>query len=169
MAERRLVLRAMCGVTLISRSSMTKSAASKPLSPASVMASGLSGRCSIMSSTANRSAAPNTRVSCASTRSPVAVLHQGMADVTKLGLHAGTFAIEHGVGIAGRGMGLVAPPLTTEVDLFIAPAARWRFGVTCGLLGLEALRAGPGFHQRAVNREVIRREKLLDVGLCQDR
>ena len=65
------------------------------------------------------------------------------------------FAIEHGIGIAGAGVCLVAPLLASEVDLFIAPAVRRR--ITILVLKFEALHAGPGFDQRAVNREVVRR------------
>ena len=49
MAERRLMFWAMCGLTLMSRNSMTKSAASKPRSPPRVIASGRSARSSIIS------------------------------------------------------------------------------------------------------------------------
>jgi biotin/methionine sulfoxide reductase len=56
MAERRLKFWAICGVTLMSRNSLTKSAASNPLSPPRVIASGLSARGSIISSAASRSA-----------------------------------------------------------------------------------------------------------------
>ena len=48
---------------------------------------------------------------------PVAVLHQGVADEAELGLHARTLSVEHGIGIAGRGVGVVAPFLAAEVDL----------------------------------------------------
>ena len=67
-------------------------------------------------------------------------------------------------------MGLVAPLLAAEVDLLIASRRpREVRSVTAALPRLEALHAGPGFHQRAIDREVIRRQKLLDVGLRQDR
>src|ERR1035437_7780176 len=90
-----------------------------------------------------------------------------MADVTKLGLHARTFAVEHGIRIAGGGVCLVAPLLPTEVNLLIAPATRRRLAASGGFLRLEALHTGPGFHQRAIDREVIRRQKLLDVESCR--
>ena len=65
-------------------------------------------------------------------------------------------------------MRLVAPLLTAEVDLGIAPAARRRFVTIASIPRLEALQAGPGFHQRAVDREVLRRQQPLDLGLGQD-
>src|SRR6516164_6021200 len=46
----------------------------------------------------------------------LAILDQGMADEAELGFHAGSLAIEHGIGIGGRGVGLVAPFLAPEVD-----------------------------------------------------
>jgi len=76
-----------------------------------------------------------------------------MADEAELGLHSRPFAIEHGVGIAGGGVGLVAPLLTSKVDLFVAPtASRW-FAIL--VLRPEAFHAGPGFHQCTIDREVI--------------
>ena len=71
-------------------------------------------------------------------------------------------------GSLRRDVRLVAPLLTAEVDLGIAPAARRRFVAIAAIPGLEALQAGPGFHQRAVDREVLRRQQPLDLGLGQD-
>ena len=58
----------------------------------------------------------------------------------------------------------LSPP--KSVSLFRPPLAGDSTGAR---LRLEALHAGPGFHQSAVCREVIRRKKLLHVGLGQDR
>jgi hypothetical protein len=58
----------------------------------------------------------------------------------------------------------LSPP--KSVSLFRPPLAGDSTGAR---LRLEALHAGPGFHQSAVCREVIRQEKLLHVGLGQDR
>ena len=58
----------------------------------------------------------------------------------------------------------LSPP--KSVSLFRPPLAGDSTGAR---LRLEALHAGPGFHQSAVYREVIRRKKLLHVGLGQDR
>src|ERR1035437_6170947 len=52
-----------------------------------------------------------------------------MADVTKLGLHARTFAVEHGIRIAGGGVCLVAPLLATEVNLLISQLISLRSAV----------------------------------------
>src|SRR6476619_3258229 len=50
-----------------------------------------------------------------------------------------------------------------------APAAgRWLIIAIAAILGFEALQAGPGFHQRAVDREVLRRQQPLDPWLDQD-
>ena len=95
---------------------------------------------------------------------PVAVLHQGVTDEAELGFHTRPFAIEHGIGVAGRDVRLVAPLLTAEVDLGIAPAARRRFVAIIAIPRLEALQAGPGFDQRAVDREVIDDNSRLTSG-----
>ncbi|MDB5610097.1 MAG: hypothetical protein JWP25_6997 [Bradyrhizobium sp.] len=58
----------------------------------------------------------------------------------------------HGIGIAGRGMGLVAAFLAAEVDLLIPSATRRRFDFTGAFFGLRLFMLG--FHQRAVYREV---------------
>ena len=64
-------------------------------------------------------------------------------------------------------MCLIAPLLAVEVDLLIAPAACGKFAIL--VLGFEALHAGPGVHQHAVDLEVIRRKKRFDIGLRQGR
>src|SRR5689334_19523832 len=100
MAERRLKFWAICGVTLISRNSMTKSVASKPLSPPRVIASGLSARGLdhlerrqpfSMTGDAGQSGVDDE---------PVAVLHQGVTDEAEPGFHTWPCAIEHGIGVA---------------------------------------------------------------------
>ena len=48
-------------------------------------------------------------------------MRSGQTDEAELGFHAWPFAIEHGIGIARRDVRLVAPPLTAEVDIPIAP------------------------------------------------
>src|ERR1043166_6074071 len=54
---------------------------------------------------------------------PVEVLRHQMAHVTELGLLAGAFAKEPGIGISGRGMRVVLALLAMEVALGVAPAA----------------------------------------------
>src|SRR6201997_2733779 len=84
----------------------------------------------------------------------VAVLHQPMPDEAQLRLLAFTLAIEPGVRIGGRSMGVVRAFLAMEVRFGIAPAAlrRWLARVA---LGLDALHRGPGLDERAIHREVI--------------
>ena len=89
-------------------------------------------------------------------------------------------AVEPGVGIGGRGMRIVRPLLAMEIGfliaslsrgraprLLIAPAASW--WLTRTVLGLDALHRRPRLDQRAVDREVIARQKPLDPGLRQHR
>src|SRR4029077_6779599 len=53
----------------------------------------------------------------------VAVLHQPMSDEAQLRLLAFTLAVEPGIGIGGRSMGVVRTFLAMEVRFGIAPAA----------------------------------------------
>jgi hypothetical protein len=98
MAECRVVFPAMCGLTVVSRSSMTKFAASKCSLAASVMA-----RVCLQGSQSYR-AQPAVRHG-QSRHQPRAVAVG--AWLMQQSLASGNFAIEHGVGITGRGMGLV--------------------------------------------------------------
>src|SRR5436189_5450049 len=65
-------------------------------------------------------------------------------------------------------MRLVAPLLTAKVDVPIALAAGRRLVAIAAIPGLEALQAGPGFDERAVDREMLRRQQPLDLRLAQD-
>jgi hypothetical protein len=85
------------------------------------------------------------------------VLHQQMAHMAELGLLAPAPAEEPWVGIGGRGVRLVAAPLAVKVALGIAPTACRRSLVTPALR-LEALHAGEGLDQGAIDREVLVRE-----------
>src|SRR5216683_2150053 len=76
----------------------------------------------------------------------IAVLHDHVAHVAQLRLAAGRLAIELGIGVAGRSMGVVLAPLAMEVGAIVVLAA---------ILRLEALVRGPGLDQRAVDREMI--------------
>ena len=62
-------------------------------------------------------------------------------------------------------MRLVAPLLTAEVDLGIAPTAGRRFVAIAALPRLEILQAGPGFDERTVDREVLSR-RFKEVTPC---
>src|SRR6516165_5288312 len=91
-----------------------------------------------------------------------------MPDEAQLRLLAFTLAVEPGIGIGGRSMGVVRAFLAVEVRFGIAPAAvRWR--LARAILGLDALHRGPGLDQRTIDREVIARQKLLHLGLRHHR
>ena len=96
----------------------------------------------------------------------VAVLGHHMTHVTELGLLAEPFAEQPSIGVCGRTMRIVRAFLTTEVTLGVAPAAarRRRFAVR---LRHKTLHAGPGLDQRAVNREVLARQKCVDLRQVQ--
>src|SRR6516164_3329976 len=91
-----------------------------------------------------------------------------MPDEAQLRLLAFILAVEPGIGIGGRSMGVVCAFLAMEVRFGIAPAALSR-RLARAVLGLDALHRGPGLNQRAINREVIARQKLLHLGLRQHR
>src|ERR1700721_4309497 len=82
------------------------------------------------------------------------VLHQPMPDEAKLRLLAFALAVEPGIGIGGRSMGIVRAFLAMEVRFGIAPAALRR-RLARAVLRLYALHRGPGFDQRDIDREVI--------------
>src|SRR3954465_12237226 len=82
----------------------------------------------------------------------------------QLGFLAAALAVEPGIRVGGRGMGVVAALLAVEVLLAIAPAIRRR---ARAVLRPEALDAGPGFEERAVYREMLGREQRLDPRLRQ--
>src|SRR5258707_14257830 len=65
-------------------------------------------------------------------------------------------------------MGVVRALLAMEVRFGIAPPALRR-RLAKAVLRLDALHRGPGFDQRAIDREVIARQKLLYLGLRQPR
>jgi hypothetical protein len=60
---------------------------------------------------------------------------------------------------------LVAPPLAAEVPRAVPPRPGW---LIAAILGSEALHAGPGFDQRAINREVLTRKQPLHLWGDQD-
>src|SRR6516165_6605812 len=75
---------------------------------------------------------------------PGTVLGQGIADVGELCLLA--LAIEPGVGIGGRNVGIVAARLAVEVTFAIATTRR---RLTRTVLGAEALHRRPGRNLRS--------------------
>jgi hypothetical protein len=83
-----------------------------------------------------------------------------MAHVGELGLLALALLVELGIGVGGGGMRVVCALLPMEVVLAVAAPVLPASGRTSGwlvraVLGAEALHARPGFHQRAVDREVL--------------
>src|SRR5271169_5087144 len=90
---------------------------------------------------------------------PVAVLNHQVPHVSELGLLAGAFSKQSGVGIGRREMRGIRAFLAMEVARGVAPTAtaaaisgRRR---TAAILRHETLHAGPGLDQRAVDREVL--------------
>ncbi len=86
-----------------------------------------------------------------------------MTEIAEPGLLAIALAIEPGVRIGRRSVGIVAPLLPLEV-------AR-RTGAGSGPLVLrpEALLPGPGLDERAVDAEVLIRKELRGLGLGEHR
>src|SRR5206468_916501 len=87
---------------------------------------------------------------------PVAVLRHQMPHVTELGLLAGAFAEQPGVGIGRRRMRIIPALLAVKVALGIAPtaaAAALSRGGIAAIPRHKALHAGPSLDQRAVDRE----------------
>src|SRR5262249_29080264 len=66
-------------------------------------------------------------------------------------------AVESGIGIGGRSMGVVRTFLAMEVRFGITPAALSR---------LDALHRGPGSDQRAIDGQMLARKKLVHLGLA---
>jgi hypothetical protein len=88
---------------------------------------------------------------------PATVLHQQVAYEAEPGLFAAALAQQPRLGIGSRGMGGVAAPLAVEVALGIAADAGRRRIARVGP-GPDALEAGEGLDQRAVDREVVVRQ-----------
>ena len=96
----------------------------------------------------------------------VAILHQGVSRVRKLGLLPSALPGELRVGVGGRLVCLVAPLLTVEVHGEIAAIVRRRLVVVALLL--EALERCPSLDERAVDREVLTAHKLRRARLRDD-
>src|SRR5215213_2870690 len=100
---------------------------------------------------------------------PRAVLHQGVADEAELRLHAGSLAVEPGLGVGRALVGLIRALLALEVDLEIAPATRGRIiGIPLSL-GSEALHRGPRLDESTIDAEVFARQESLHSRLSQNR
>ena len=97
----------------------------------------------------------------------VPVLHQHVPDEAELRLLAGTFAVQPGVGIGGRGVAVVGPPLAVEVTAAVAVTVRRR-RLARVVLGPEALHRRPRLDQAAVDAEVLAREQAADLPLIQN-
>src|ERR1019366_10030819 len=83
----------------------------------------------------------------------VAILHQRVGRVTKLGLLARPLPGQQGLGVGGRLVGLIGAPLAVEVDARIAGVIRWL--AWARVLALEALERSPRLDQRAVHGKVL--------------
>src|SRR5215467_6149580 len=120
MAERRVVFPAMCGVTVISRSSM------KVCRIEALVGRQRNGLPSVCEGAQSYRAQPAVRHG----QTPALVAHQPRA---RCGSPSGAWLIWQSLAsmleplIAGRGVGLVAAFLAAEVDLFIPSTARRRF------------------------------------------
>src|SRR5215212_8042327 len=144
----------MCGRTCIDLSSLAKSSASYPLSVPRVTARGRSARASIIAR-ANPLGMTIRRREPGIDDQPRAVLHQGVADEAELRLHAGSLAVEPGLGVGRALVGLIRALLALEVDLEIAPATRGRIiGIPLSL-GSEALHRGPRLDESTIDAEVF--------------
>ncbi len=128
---------------------------------------GRSANGSTMISAAARSAWPSTGVSTASTISPLR-LHQGMSHEAQRGPDAGAFLVELRRRVRRRGVRVVGAPLAPEVYLDVA-AAVTGWGWRAIVFRPHALHRRPGLNQRAVDAEVVVRQKPLHPRLRQNR
>src|SRR4051795_4988145 len=95
-----------------------------------------------------------------------AVFHQRMAEKRQLCLHARTLAIEFGVGIGCAGMRRVRTLGAAKVSIEIASARWWR-RIVGAIDGFETLDRRPCLDQRAIDAEMLGRQKALDLRLRQ--
>ena len=93
-------------------------------------------------------------------------IHQHMAQIAELGRLAVALAIEPGIRVGHRLVGLIRALLAAE----ILPAVAARIGRrSAAILRLEALDRRPGLDQRPVNREMLARQQWLDPRVGQHR
>src|SRR3954464_15059125 len=84
-----------------------------------------------------------------------------LPDEAELRLHAGSLAVEPGLGVGRALVGLIRALLALEVDLEIAPATRGRIiGIPLSL-GSEALHRGPRLDESTIDAEVFARQVRL--------
>jgi len=86
-------------------------------------------------------------------RQAMAVLHQGMPDVAKLGRLPVTLLVEPCVRISRALVGVIGALLLVEVAFCVAPRAL--AVVVAPVLSPETLDRGPRLDQSAVHREVL--------------
>ena len=84
----------------------------------------------------------------------VPVLHERMAQISKLGLVPVRLTVELGFRVGQALMRIVLADLAVKVRAVI---------VLLGLLRLEAFVRCPGFDQRAINREVLVRQEAVHL------
>src|SRR6201981_3037725 len=91
------------------------------------------------------------------TQQRIAVLHQRVGRVAKLGFLALTLACQQRLRVGSRLMRRIGPLLAMEVHSRITRIIRSRARLLT--LALEALKRSPGLDQRTVDREVVVREQ----------
>jgi YaiO family outer membrane protein len=95
---------------------------------------------------------------CGTQDQAVAVLHQGMAE--KRHLIAVPFGVDAGIRVGCGLVGGVGALLPLEIDAGVLGSGAFRGLSVLGIFGPEALEAGPGFEQGAVNAEVLLAEQV---------
>ena len=87
----------------------------------------------------------------------VVILHQHVAHEAEPRFLTMTFAKQPRIRIGGRGVAGVGPVLAVEVSARVATTIGWLVLI---ILRAEALQAGPGLDQGAVDREVLAAQEL---------
>src|SRR5438309_11330896 len=120
-----------------------------------------------MSSAANRSAWPETRVRRVSTSNPSGS-PSAHGDEAQLRLHPRPLTVKPGIRVGCAPMGLVAAPLTLEIHRGVALATLAVAAAFRRLFRPEALHRRPAFDQSAIDREMLARQQTLDPRLSAD-
>ena len=105
---------------------------------------------------------------------PVAVLHQGMAEIAKTALLACAFTVKARILVGRRGVRRVRALGLAEVGLAVAPGRRRLAravprAFARGALGTEALHRRPGLEQSPVNRKMFAAQKPLHLRAGRER
>jgi hypothetical protein len=95
----------------------------------------------------------------------VAILHQQVAHEAEPRFLTMTLAKQPRIRIGGRGVAGVGPVLAVEVSARVATTVGWLILI---ILRAEALQAGPGLDQGAVDREVLAAQQGLDLRVAQE-